>query len=494
MIGRRGFLALGMGVLASPALGQTQPQVQSWVRPKARPVRPFGDVGQVCAEIIAAARLGGVVGYAVADVQTNRLLASAGADVMMPPASVTKAVTTLYALNRLGSAHRFVTQIMATGPVQGGIVQGDVILAGGGDPGFDTDRLGDLVAALGRAGVRGVTGRFAVWGGALPFSPRISADQPDYVGYNPSISGMMLNYNRAQFVWGAQNGKLALAVNAEGARFNPPVGVIGVRAASRNAPLFVYDGADSGPNLGPEMWSVAAPALRDAGSRWLPVRAPSAYAGDVMRALAAVQGIDLPPSIEIATLPSTARALVQDQSAPLVDVLRAMLRFSTNITAEAVGLTASGANAAATSAQMMTRWAQQNFGIDARFVDHSGLGIESMCTPHDMLAVMQGAAADGALLPLLRERGINPDGRDESGGPIRIYAKSGTLNFVSNLAGFVRGPSGRMLGFAIFAADTPRRAALPLDQRENPAGGSAWANRARAMQKQMLAHWVRALA
>lgn len=476
MIARRSILAAGLCALAGSAFGQT--------RPRARPARPAGGIDAICADIIAAARLGGAVGYGVCDIQSARVLGGARADMPLPPASVTKAVTALYALGRLGGAHRFATQILATGPAAGGVVQGDIILAGGGDPSFDTDRLGDLVAVLAQSGLRGVTGRFAVWGGALPFAARIADDQPDYVGYNPSISGMMLNFNRAQFVWGAGGDAAALAVNAEGARFNPPVGVIAVRAAARDAPLFRYDGPDS--------WSVAAAALDKAGSRWLPVRAPAAYAGDVMRALAQAHGITLPAATEITELPSGARVLVQDQSAPLPDMLRAMLRFSTNITAEAVGLSASRARGLAPSAQAMTQWAQQSYGMQARFVDHSGLGIASLCTPEDMMALMQGAAAEGALLPLLRERGITRDGRDDEGGDIRIYAKSGTLNFVSNLAGFVRAPSGRMLGFAIFAADTARRAALPLDQREDPAGGSAWAARARRMQKQMLAAWAQA--
>jgi D-alanyl-D-alanine carboxypeptidase/D-alanyl-D-alanine-endopeptidase (penicillin-binding protein 4) len=91
---------------------------------------------------------------------------------------------------------------------------------------------------------------------------------------------------------------------------------------------------------------------------------------------------------------------------------------------------------------------------------------------------------------MLRERRIDRAGREAKDGPLRILAKSGTLNFVSNLAGYVTAPSGRMLAFAIFAADSARRAALPLDQRENPVGGSAWAKRARAMQRNLIAEWA----
>ena len=75
------------------------------------------------------------------------------------------------------------------------------VLAGGGDPTLQTDQLGDLVARLAGTGVRGATGRFLHWAGALPRIDRISDDQPDHVGYNPAISGLNLNFNRVHFEW-----------------------------------------------------------------------------------------------------------------------------------------------------------------------------------------------------------------------------------------------------------------------------------------------------
>jgi D-alanyl-D-alanine carboxypeptidase/D-alanyl-D-alanine-endopeptidase (penicillin-binding protein 4) len=136
----------------------------------------------------------------------------------------------------------------------------------------------------------------------------------------------------------------------------------------------------------------------------------------------------------------------------------------------------------------MSDWATAKFGISAQFSDHSGLSEGAFCTPADMMRVM-AAQASGDLRPLLRERRIDLSGREAKDGPLRIIAKSGTLNFVSNLAGYVIAPSGRALAFAIFAADAPRRAALPMDQREDPKGADAWNKRARAMQRQLIASW-----
>ena len=81
-------------------------------------------------------------------------------------------------------------------------------------------------------------------------------------------------------------------------------------------------------------------------------------------------------------------------------------------------------------------------------------------------------------------------GREVKASPVRVVAKTGTLNFVSALAGYVTTPGGRDLAFAIMAADPARRDALPMDQREDAPGMKDWGRRARRMQGQMLNRWA----
>ena len=77
----------------------------------------------------------------------------------LPPASVTKALTALYGIQTLGAQFQFRTQLIATGPVQNGRLQGDLVLLGTGDPQMDTDTLVKLAAALKATGIREVSGR-----------------------------------------------------------------------------------------------------------------------------------------------------------------------------------------------------------------------------------------------------------------------------------------------------------------------------------------------
>lgn len=484
MIARRDVLAGLLAALAGPVWADAPAVVP---RP---PRRPEPGEDRAVNRLIEAAKLSGALAYVVADRATGRVLAARDAGLLLPPASVAKAVTTLYALEKLGSSFRFRTRLMRRGVVVNGRLEGDLLLVGGGDPNLDTDTMGDLAAALAATGLRSVSGRFIVCDGALPRLWRVSADQPDHLGYNPAISGLNLNYNRVHFEWKPAGQGWQLAMDARGERFVPPVSGVQVALAAREMPIFSYEGGEP-----VERWTVAEAALGEGGSRWLPVRRPAPYAGEVFGQLVAAQGVTLPPAEVEPHPPADAVEIVAHEGDDLPKVLADMLRFSTNLTAEVVGLTASGAGSLAGSAAAMTDWARRRFGLSARFVDHSGLGAQSVMTAEDLVRVMlrAGQARQGEMLAgLMRETGLtDAEGNEMKSSPIRIRAKSGTLNFVSNLAGYVAAP-GRDLAFAIIAADPERRAAVPMQEREEPAGGPGWTRRARRLHREMIRRWAEA--
>ncbi|WP_240784185.1 D-alanyl-D-alanine carboxypeptidase/D-alanyl-D-alanine endopeptidase [Tabrizicola caldifontis] len=481
---RRMMLA---GLLAGAAFPGWGEVMDSSPRPVPRGGKAAAAVGASAgdaAALVAAAKLGGEVAYAVADARTGTILESRQPDLPLPPASVVKAVTALYALDRLGAGHRFTTRVLATGPVQSGIVQGDIVLVGGGDPTLQTDQLGDLVARLAGSGCKGATGRFLYWDGALPVMKEIAEDQPVHVGYNAAVSGLNLNFNRVHFEWKRAGSDWQVAVDARGERFRPEVGMVSVAIARRDAPTFTY-----APGL-VEEWTVASAALGKDGSRWLPVRDPGRYVADVFRTLALAQGIRLEPGGRVDALPGGTE-LGRVESEPLTVVLRDMLRFSTNLTAECVGLAASGRHNLASSGQAMADWVQGSFGVRMAIRDHSGLGGASRVTASAMISILAQAEREGrGLKPILRDVGMKDDkGKMVERHPVKVLAKSGTLNFVSGLAGHIVPPSGRELVFAIFTADPARRDAVPVALRESPEGGKAWIGRSRRLQGQLINRW-----
>lgn len=446
-------------------------------------------------DLIAGIGLSGKVGFAVADAETGEVLEAKSPLLGLPPASVTKAITALYALDALGADHRFYTRIVATGPVVNGEVQGDLALIGGGDPDLDTDALGDMARQLKAAGVRAVSGAFRVCSGALPTLSSIDPAQPEHVGYNPAISGLNLNYNRVHFQWKREADDYTVSMDARAQKYSPNVTVSRMRVVDRSQPVYTY--ADAG---GADEWTVARPALGQGGSRWLPVRKPEAYAAEVFQTLARSHGILLPKArFEIAGPEGT--VLVERPSQELSEILRGMLKWSTNLTAEVAGLSASAARgpaptSLADSAGEMSLWTRRELGARrAALVDHSGLGDASRISARDMVAVLVHARKTGALPGLLKDVPMrNEAGEELPNHPTKIRAKTGTLNYVSALAGYIRTGSGRDLVFAFFSADLDARAAIGPEDGEIPDGARPWKARSRLLQLRLIERWGTAFA
>lgn len=487
---RRLFTATALAALAQGAFAGA-PAVS--LRPMARPSGPrrSGAAAAQSAEaLITKANLSGRVGFAVTNTTTGRVLEEGDGAAALPPASVTKTVTALYALEGLGATHRFETRLIATGPLEGGVLRGDLVLAGGGDPSLDTDALAGLAAALKRSGLREVRGRFLVWGGAVPFKRAIDATQPAYAGYNPALSGLNLNYNRVHFEWKRAGGEYRITMDARSEKYRPDVTMARMRIADRALPVFTYSDAGSRDD-----WTVAREALGTGGARWLPVRKPELYAAEVFATFARSQGIQLAKAEVIASAPG-GTVLARHQSAPLTEILREMLRYSTNLTAEMVGLatTAKRRGAAVAleqSAREMSLWAQSRLGMTgADLKDHSGLSDRSRLSAGAMATALTRAHQAGQLPPLLREVQLDEgQGQKAKTHALKVLAKTGTLHFVSALAGYVMTPGGVTLAFAIFTASDSLRARIDPSQDERPPGARGWNQRSKKLQQALIERW-----
>ncbi|TDL79886.1 D-alanyl-D-alanine carboxypeptidase/D-alanyl-D-alanine-endopeptidase [Palleronia sediminis] len=434
-------------------------------------------------ELLARASLGGSVGYIVRDAATGEVLEVLNPDMPLPPASTAKALTALYALGRLGPEHRFTTRLVAAGAVTDGTLQGDLVLAGGGDPMLDTDALTAMARELAATGITRVTGGLKVWTGALPLVPEVDREQPDHVGYNPTISGLNLNFNRVHFGWQRQGAGYDVTMDARSGSVTPGVQVARMRVVDRSMPIYTYE-------RGPERdeWTVARAALGNAGARWLPVRFPGLYAGEVFEMLARAEGIAFGAPMGRAET-DAGTVLVTHRSDRLEPILEDMLRYSNNMTAETVGLHASGATgnpvtSLAQSAERMNGWLRETYGLeDVALEDHSGLGDDSRVSARALTHAVFASQKEGELRPILKPF----DMRDEV--EFTVEAKTGTLNFVSALTGFLGGPNGRPLVFTILCANIERRDALSMDERERPEGGRAWNAAAKGLQRGLLKRW-----
>ncbi len=435
--------------------------------------------------LIARSRAGGDTGVAVADLETGDIIAGHNADLAMMPASVTKAVTAIYALETLGAAHRFHTNLVSDGTVDDdGVLDGDVTLIGGHDPVLDTDDLAVMVEVLASAGVTKVAGAFRVWGGASEVS-EIDPTQLPQLGYNPGVSALNLNFNRVHFSWERSGDGYNLFMQGRSARSRPDVRVATMELSDRAGPVFQYT-----PGSGTDRWSVSRRALGRDGARWLPVRIPALYAGDVFAQLARARGIEI-TNPELTTDIPGGEVFVEHISPRLDEIVRDMLNYSTNLTAEVIGRAATLAQGGAVdtlqgSATAMNAWLAARFGTQVQFVDHSGLSDTSRVTAGDMVRILT-AAQRGPLRPLLKPIPLVNDARERlTDPPGSVAAKTGTLNFVSALAGYYTLDDGRDLAFAIFNNDALARERSKLTPEERPAGSQTYNTRARGLQQRIL--------
>ena len=491
MISRRTFTASALAALISgPGLADA-PRVS--LRPLARQggYVPSDAPLQELSTLLRQSGLSGKVFCAVADARSGKLLEAHGLEDALPPASAAKALTALYALETLGAEHRFATRILTTETPIGGVLKGDLILAGGGDPMLTSDHLAQLARAVKNAGIREVRCRFLVWDGALPEVRSIDPDQPDHVGYSPAVSGIALNFNRVHFEWKRASKGWSVSMDARTEKYRPEVRIAHMKVANRALPVYTYADRD-----GRDRWTIASQALGKGGSRWLPVRRPADYAADVFQTMARSHGIALKSPKRIKTLPK-ATLVAQHHSPPMDVMLKGMLKYSNNLMAEMIGMSATAARSGKrpaglkASASEMSRWAEKKFGVNGiRMVDHSGLGEESRMTPGALVAVLLQAHKEGRLQPLLKPFSLrDAKGRVIKSHPIKVAAKTGTLNFVSGLGGFITTAAGAELAFAIFSADETARGRISRAERERPRGAKSWNRRAKQVQQQLIERW-----
>jgi D-alanyl-D-alanine carboxypeptidase/D-alanyl-D-alanine-endopeptidase (penicillin-binding protein 4) len=487
-LSRRLFLA---GMLAGTADIALATAPAASLRPKERPGEPGPRMYASAESLVDRAKLGNTkVAFVVADAATGEILEAMNPMLALPPASTAKALTAIYALETLGPAHRFSTRLIGTGPVVDGVLNGDLVLVGSGDPTLDTTALALLAQRLADAGIGSVEGQYLIWDGALPTQTAIDIEQPVQVGYNPAVSGLNLNFNRVHFEWRKAGAGWTTTMQARSDSHRPDVRVARMTIDQRRYPIYTY--SDDGTA---DLWTVASGALGQDGARWLPVRKPAAYTAEVFQSYAEAQGIALSDPVPVAALPA-GETLADVESEDLRSLLRDMLKYSTNLTAEAVGLASTAAwsgppDSLAQSAAMMSAWFDARLGSQQiALVDHSGLGGASRITPLDMVRALVQLGPGVDLEPILKPVSMKDSkGRPVPDHPVTIMAKTGTLNFVSALAGYASLPDGRKLVFATIVADVPRRDAIPVEQRERPEGVRSWTARARTLQIRLIDRW-----
>ncbi|MDE3131147.1 MAG: D-alanyl-D-alanine carboxypeptidase [Acidobacteriota bacterium] len=364
----------------------------------------------------ALAHAGPQVGLLVEDLADGRRLYSRSASVARPPASVEKLYTTVAALKLLGPSARLQTTVLGTGELQrGGVWHGNLYLHGGGDP-----TLGDgawnrtyeqgrgptmlqLAQQLQHDGIHRVTGH--IFADASLFD---SDRGGPLTGYRPDIPD-----------YGGEMSALVFDHGMSTARMSPPVFAAHELALTMRA---------IGDRVG------AASRTRDT---------PSGAAQ-----LAIVRS---PPLAVLAKL----------MDVPSDDLFADML-------AKQLGARLLGQGTLAAGASEVEQTIASDFGLHPLIFDGSGLDRDDRTTPSDVVTLLRRVLNTPtgkllyAALPVVGRQGTVQYIGARTPAEGRCVAKTGTLNDVTNLAGYCHARGGRVLAFALMIDGPANYQALPM--------------------------------
>ena len=433
--------------------------------------------------MLAAPRFAGAQwAVSVVSLRTGEVLFSHGAERRMSPASNAKLFTAALALDRLGGASRLETRVLATQPVDGaGVLRGDLVIAGRGDPGWNPRRSGQpweeiftpIVEVLRRAGVRRITGDVVADGTYLrvpPFGASWTADDL-MEDYGAEVSGIVLDENYVEFevAPGAAAGAAASAVwrrLGHGLTLDNRV-VTGPADSEPALRVMRFPGEATVRVLGtipvaakPRVLEATVPRPAD----WYAAELVAALRGAGIAVDGRSRGVRWPEAPEAPRASVTLGAVA---SAPVREMVRVMMKDSNNLRANllfdlAGELTRLPVTFAWRTSEELGAADLQAFlreqGIpaaEAILEEGSGLSRNSLVSPAVIVALLQRMAEHreaAAWLDALPVAGVDGSLRTRfRGGPAegKVWAKTGTLRWAHSLSGYVETVGGARLAFAV---------------------------------------------
>jgi D-alanyl-D-alanine carboxypeptidase/D-alanyl-D-alanine-endopeptidase (penicillin-binding protein 4) len=396
----------------------------------------------------------------VREIGRDEPIVSFNGSVPRNPASTMKVLTTYAALEMLGPAYTWRTRAYATGPVRDLVLDGNLVLEGGGDPFMTADRWWGFVNGLRQAGVDRIAGDVVIDNGYFAFQgeDRGAFDDRPFRTYNVLPDALLVNFQAVSVsvIPDLATGSVRTRVNPWPANLAVDSAVQLQRGPCRRGTGGVVVAMPEGPT-GNRM-SLAGRYASGCGPLTITravMRAPE-FAFGTFKTYWQQSGGSLDGGLRMGTVPPDARLLYTHESLTLAEVIRLVNKYSSNVMARHLLLTLaaekSGRPATVAVAQRVLSefLASRGISIPELVIENgSGLSRNERISAAGLAAVLADAWRSQyspefqASLPLsavdgtLRRRFRAP----EMEGRLRM--KTGSLEDVSALAGFVNAASGR---------------------------------------------------
>jgi D-alanyl-D-alanine carboxypeptidase/D-alanyl-D-alanine-endopeptidase (penicillin-binding protein 4) len=358
------------------------------------------------------------VGALVYDLSSGRELFAIHPTVERAPASVEKIWTTVALMDRLGPGARLQTVILGTGGQHGGVWHGNLYLRGGGDPTFgDTEfnvvwnhgegpTAAQIVAQLRHRGIRRITGR--LYADASLFDDKrgglLTGQKPDI----PDLEGQLS--------------------------------------------ALTYDHGTTLPHYNPATFTAHEVALTMRGSD--------------IRVTAATRTRRTPDSAQLLASVSSPTML---QMTTLMDVPSD--DFFAEMFAKQLGVLFGKAGTISDGAKVISQTIASQYDLHPLILDGSGLSHKDRTSPLQIVELLRdlwGSPVGAELSESLPVTGMSGTVASIGvHGPAqgRCQAKTGSLDYVTNLAGYCRTKSGQKLAFGIFVDGPDNAVGFALESR-----------------------------
>lgn len=430
---------------------------------------------------------GSIWGVSITDLSTGERLYARNADKNFIPASNVKLYTVAAALDQLGPDYRYQTRVYVDGPVEDGVLRGNVIVRGAGDPslgGYDApdplETFRNWADSLKALGVRRIEGD--IIGDDDIFSDeRLGAgwtwDDLQY-SYASEIGGLAFHENMVDVTIRGQE------VGQPGTVDWAPLRTDYVNVVNRTRTIRRYQRKDEEYSRLPGTNTLILESLVPSGkieTEELAVHNPTRYFAHVMQEVLLREGISIggaPVDVDdISIKPdytsNRLRRVATHTSAPLSDIVKTLNQESLNLYAEhllrtlAVEMPSPPPDLEPGSGELGAQAVKNTIaraGVDTAFVefaDGSGLSRLNFVSPEAtvaLLSYMHNHPQPGvwnAFYASLPTGGVNgtlryryQNGASANG---RVRAKTGTLSSISALSGYVSTGNGRLVAFSIFS-------------------------------------------
>lgn len=387
------------------------------------------------------------------------------AGTAMNPASVMKLVTTYAGLELLGPAYTWATLVYADGPVAGGVLQGNLVIRGQGDPKLVIERLWLLLRRVQAAGITRIAGDIVLDRSAFAAPTQAPGDFDGEAlrPYNVQPDALLVNYKSVTMTFTPQPGSGQARIS-----FDPPLDGVQMQPSVPLSPAIGAPEGECGNYQGQLQPDLADPSrLAFGGSypaacgekTWAIAYAdPASYGGRAIAGMWRDMGGQLTGRVREGVAGAGLTPLFEQPSPPLAEVIRDINKYSNNVMARQLFLTLSqqqpGGASTEASRAVLRDWWQSRIGgnaQDAPLLDNgAGLSRQARVTPRGLARMLQAAYASSVMPELMASLPINGvDGTLKRHQPTdslgAAHLKTGSLRDSTALAGYVDAPGGRRL-------------------------------------------------